>query len=153
MIQKTVAALTALLLLGVVTANTAGALGRPWWCGLHSWADGACRVGETANDARKTVEDVGRGAGATVEAGQQGTRVVVNGTELAGTVLGKTADAVAWANERAKQARIPTRTLRPGQCVDTLSGRYCRPVPEPTPRLSVGHCVIDSHGRKWCVTR
>jgi hypothetical protein len=88
-------------------------------------------------------------AGAGVEAGQQSGRVVVNATELTGTVLGKTADALKWANERAAEARIPTRTLRPGECVDTTAGRYCRPAAgtsRPATPTRAGTCVVDSKG-------
>ncbi|MGD9755452.1 MAG: hypothetical protein AB7W59_31055 [Acidimicrobiia bacterium] len=161
--RKIIAAVLAVLTLGVFAAQTAGALGTPWYCQLPM-TSGPCWAGHTGREIDRKAGAVADAAGTAYGTGEAAGRVVVNGTELAGTILEKTADATAWANDQAKRLPVPQRSLQPGECVTTSAGqRYCLPDipagPTPTttaPRsanpLPVGTCVLDSNGRKWCVT-
>lgn len=93
----------------------------------------------------------------TYKTGEAAGSVVVEGTGLAGTILDKTAAGLSWANDTTKQIPVPSRSLRPGECVTTASGAtYClpeaaQPAPSKASPVPVGTCVVDSNGRKWCV--
>lgn len=158
--RKILAAVLAVLTLGVFAAQTAGALGTPWYCQLPM-TSGPCWAGHVGQEIDRKAGAAKDAAETTYQTGEAAGRVVVNGTELAGTILSKTADATAWANDQAKRLPVPQRTLQPGECVTTSSGaRYCLPdvpagpaptAPKQASPIPVGTCVLDSKGTKWCV--
>lgn len=159
--RKIIAAVLAVLTLGAFAAQTAGALGTPWYCHVTPSVYSSCKAIEVGRTVDRKAGAVADAAGTTYQTGEAAGRVVVNGTELAGTLLDKTADATSWVNEQAQ--KVPTRTLLPGECITTTVGRYCMPAAAATtaapaqqaPKagaVPVGTCVVDSNGRKWCVT-
>ena len=145
---KILAATTATLLGGLVVANTAGAVGVPWYCTLPT-AFTTCKAVEVGRDVDRQAAAVANGAVTAAEAGEQGGRVVVNGVGLAGTLAGRAADALEAANRLAQ----PPRAMAPGECVDTASGRWCAPLAEApaTSAATVGYCLRLRTGERWCV--
>lgn len=157
--RKIIAAVLAVLTLGVLAAQSAGALGTPWWCKAHSGVSAICDTVELGRTVDRKADAAADAAKTTYKTGEAAGSVVVEGTGLAGTILDKTAAGLSWANDQAQRIPVPSRSLRPGECITTAAGAtYCLPEaaskPAPTSKASpvpVGTCVIDSNGRKWCV--
>lgn len=145
---KILAATTAVVLGGLVAANSAGAAGVPWYCVVTNTAQ-ACRIVETGRDIDRKANAAADAAATAAKAGEQGGRAVVNGVELAGTVAGKVADGLDAANRRAQDFEVPPRRLAAGECVSTSAGRYCAPAATST--TAAPYCVTTSSGVRWCV--
>lgn len=152
--RKIIAAVLAVLTLGVLVAQSAGALGTPWWCKAHSGVSAICDTVELGRTVDRKADAAADAAKTTYRTGEAAGSVVVEGTKLGGTVLDKTAAGLSWANDTVAKVPVPTRSLRPGECVTTSTGaRYCLPTtgaPKPGP-VPAGTCVVDSKGKTWCV--